>query len=64
MNLAQRFKTEQAKIAQLRQAGKRTRYIETMYVLDLALDRRSVPLDTKEVPWGRFENVLRRLNLE
>ena len=64
MNLARRFKTEQAKMDQLRQAGQRTKFVETMYVLDLALDRRSVPVSTKEVPWGRFENVLTKLNLE
>jgi len=64
MNLANRFKKEQADMAQLRQAGKRTQYVETMYVLDLALDRKSVLLDTKEVPWGRFEKVLTKLNLE
>jgi hypothetical protein len=64
MNLAQRFKAEQAKLAQLRHDGKRSQYIETMYVLDLALDRRSVSVDVKEVPWGRFENVLTQLNLE
>jgi hypothetical protein len=64
MNLARRFKTEQAKMAQLRQSGQRTKYVETMYVLDLALDRRSVPVETKEIPWGRFESVLNQLNLE
>jgi hypothetical protein len=64
MNLARRFKAEQAKMAQLRQAGQRTLYVETMYVLDLALDRRTVAADLKEVPWGRFEKVLARLNLE
>jgi hypothetical protein len=64
MNLARRFKTEQAKMAELRQSGQRTQFVETMYVLDLALDRRSVILGTKDVPWGRFENVLTKLNLE
>jgi hypothetical protein len=64
MNLARRFKTEQAAMAQLRQAGQRTKYVETMYILDLALDRRAVPVETKEVPWGRFEPVLTKLNLE
>jgi hypothetical protein len=64
MNLARRYKAEQEKMAQLRQAGQRTMYVETMYVLDLALDRRSVSLATKEIPWGRFEKVLKQLNLE
>jgi hypothetical protein len=64
MNLARRYKREQGTMAQLRESGQRTRFVETMYVLDLALDRRSVLLDTKEVPWGRFEHVLNQLNLE
>jgi hypothetical protein len=64
MSLARRFKAEQATLANLRAAGKRTLFVETMYMLDLALDRRAVPLDTKDVPWGRYENVLKQLNLE
>jgi hypothetical protein len=64
MTMARRFRAEQAKLAQLRQEGKRTLYVETMYVLDLALDRSTAPIPTKEVPWGRFENVLKQLNLE
>jgi hypothetical protein len=62
--LAQRFRTEQQEIARLRQAGKRTLHVETSYILDLALDRRTVSLPTKPVPWGRFEGVLKQLNLE
>jgi hypothetical protein len=64
MELSKRFREEQAKLAELRKAGQRTRYMETMYVLDLALDGRSAPIDTKPVPWGRFENVLKEMNLE
>jgi hypothetical protein len=64
MELARRFKQEQAELARLRQAGKRTRYVETMYVLDLALDKRSAPIPTKSVPWGRFESLLKEMNLE
>ncbi len=64
MNMARRFRKEQQQIAQLRKAGKRTLFVETMYLLDLALDRRAVPLDAKEIPWGRFEKVLTQLNLE
>jgi hypothetical protein len=64
MELANRFRAEQAKIGSLRQAGKRTRYVETMFVLDLALDRRIAPIDVKNVPWGRFESVLKQMNLE
>jgi hypothetical protein len=64
MELARRFRTEQEKIAVLRKAGQRTRYVETMYVLDLALDRRMAAVPVKKVPWGRFEEVLKQLNLE
>jgi hypothetical protein len=62
--LARRFRQEQAELARLRQAGQRTRFVETMYVLDLALDKRSAPLPTKAIPWGRFEAVLKEMNLE
>jgi hypothetical protein len=64
MELARRFRSEQEKIDGLRNAGQRTRYVETMYVLDLALDRRTAVFPVKEVPWGRFEDVLKQMNLE
>ncbi len=64
MEMANRFQTEQKKIDELRKAGKRTRYVETMYILDLALDKRTAPIPIKEVPWGRFEEVLKSRNLE
>jgi hypothetical protein len=64
MEMARRFKTEQEHMANLRAAGQRTTWVETMYVLDLALDRRTAEVPTKPIPWGRFENVLKELNLE
>jgi hypothetical protein len=64
MEMAKRHKAEQEVIARLRQDGKRTRHVETMYLLDLALDKRSLRLPIKAIPWGRFEDVLRSLNLE
>ena len=64
MELSRRFRKEQAHIAELRKAGERTRYLETMYILDLALDHRSADLPTRAVPWGRFEQQLKDLNLE
>jgi|HubBroStandDraft_6_1064221.scaffolds.fasta_scaffold76776_2 hypothetical protein len=64
MDLAGRFRKEQAHLADLRKAGKRTRYVETMYVLDLGLDKRSANVPVKNVPWGRFEDVLKQMNLE
>jgi hypothetical protein len=64
MEMARRFRQEQEKIAALRKAGQRTRYVETMYILDLALDKRFALVPTRKVPWGRFEKILKQLNLE
>ena len=64
MALARRFLKEQAELAELRKAGKRTRYVETMYILDLALDPRTASVPIKAVPWGRFEEILKQMNLE
>jgi hypothetical protein len=64
MELARRYRQEQKEITSLREAGMRTRHHETMYILDLALDRRTAPIPAKPIPWGRFEMVLRELNLE
>lgn len=64
MEMAKRFKAEQERIASLRSAGRRTLHEETMYVLDLALDRRTADVPVKAVPWGRFEGVLKGLGLE
>jgi hypothetical protein len=64
MEMANRFRSEQDKMAALRAAGQRTTHVETMYVLDLALDRRAAPIPVKPVPWGRFEKVLDEMNLE
>lgn len=64
MKLSKRFREEQEKLDALRKAGKRTRYMETMYILDLALDMRSASIETKPIPWGRFEDILKEMNLE
>jgi len=64
MEMANRFRSEQAKMAALRAAGQRTTHAETMYMLDLALDRRAAAIPVKPVPWGRFEEVLKEMNLE
>jgi len=64
MEMARRFRLEQAQLDELRRAGKRTKYVETMYILDLALDKRSADIPLKQVPWGRFEDVLKQMNLE
>jgi hypothetical protein len=64
MELSRRHRKEQAELARLRGEGKRTRHVETMYTLDLALDRRSAVIPTKKVAWGRFEHLLQVLNLD
>jgi hypothetical protein len=64
MEMANRFRSEQEKMAALRAAGQRTMHVETMYILDLAMDQRAAPIPVKPVPWGRFERVLEELNLE
>jgi hypothetical protein len=64
IDMAKRFRDEQDKIASLRKAGQRTQYVETMYVLDLPLDKRSAAVPTKKIAWGRFEKVLSQKNLE
>lgn len=64
MEMARCYQKEQTHIAQLRREGKRTQYVETMYTLDLALDRRTSPIPVKPVPWGRFESVLKSMGLE
>ena len=64
MEMARRFRSEQEAIAKLRQTGQRTRYVETMYILDLSLDKRSAIIPVKDVPWSRFADVLKQMNLE
>lgn len=64
MEMARRYQAEQEHIIRLRQEGKRTQYVETMYTLDLALDRRTSPVPVRPVSWGRFEAVLKDLGLE
>jgi hypothetical protein len=56
LELARRYRAEQAEIARRRKAGERSRWVETMYVLDLALDKRAAPIPTKP--------VLKAMNLE
>jgi hypothetical protein len=64
IELARRYRAEQARIEQLRRDGKPTLYVETMYILDLALDRRISPIPTRPVAWERFKDVLKGMGLE
>lgn len=61
MELAKRYRRESAMLEQLRQTGQRTRYHETMYLLDLALDQRAASIATKPVQWDRFSKVLEEM---
>jgi hypothetical protein len=61
--MAVRFKAEREMVRELRAAKKRTLHMETMYILDLALDRRTADLPLKPVPWERYEKVLSELKL-
>jgi hypothetical protein len=62
-HMAREFERQLAEVKRLREAGKRTTYVETMYLLDLALDTDEVALPTKPVPWERFSPVLKKLGL-
>jgi hypothetical protein len=64
MELARRYRNEQAEMVALRRAGKSIRHVETMYLLDLALDQRSVDIPVRNVRWGEFEDVLQQLQIE
>ncbi len=63
LELANRFKSERERIADLANTGKPTRHAETMYLLDLGLDKRSAEVPLKNVPWDRFSDALRQLKL-
>lgn len=58
-DMAHRFREEQQKIAEMRARNERTAFAETMYILDLALDREVAPLPARPVPWDRFASVIR-----
>jgi hypothetical protein len=64
MEMARRFRKEHNAIAKMRGEGKRTRHAESMYVLDLAMDQRWAPIPTKPVPWGRYAEILKNMELE
>ena len=64
MELAKRFRKEQEDLTQRRATGARTKHVETIYILDLALDKRCASIPTKPVPWERVRPVLESLRLE
>ncbi len=56
--MAAEFDRQDALVRQRRAEARRSKYEETMYVLDLGLDTRAVDLPTIAVPWDRFEAIL------
>jgi len=62
-HMAREFTRQLDDVRRLREAGKRTTYVETMYLLDLGLDTQEVDVPTRPVPWERFAKVLKELRL-
>jgi hypothetical protein len=58
LRMAAEFDRQHALVQRRRAEGKRSSYEETMYILDLGLDTRSVDLPVTSVPWERFEALL------
>jgi hypothetical protein len=56
--MAAEFDRQDALVQKRRAEGRRSKYEETMYVLDLAVDTRTLDLPTVAVPWDRFEAIL------
>ena len=56
--MAAEFDRQLALVRKRRAEGLRSTYEETMYLLDLGLDTRTVDLPTIAVPWDRFEAIL------
>jgi hypothetical protein len=61
--MAREFERQMSEVNRLREAGKPSTFVETMYVLDLALDTEEVALPTKPVPWRRYAGTLKELGL-
>jgi len=64
LSVAEEFDRQAALVAKRQAAGQRPGFEETMYLLDLALDRNVHDLPTKPVPWNRFEATLKARGLE
>ena len=58
MTMASQFREEQKVIRQRRAEGESVRFAETMYLLDLALDRRAAAFPSKSVQWQRYQALL------
>jgi hypothetical protein len=58
MRMAAEFDRQHAQVQKRRAENRRSSYEETMYILDLGLDTRTVDLPTRAVPWERFQTIL------
>jgi len=56
--MAAEFDRQDALVQKRRAEARRSKYEETMYILDLGLDTRAMDLPTSAVPWDRFEAIL------
>lgn len=63
MSMARQFQAEEQELVRRRKSGLPTRYSETMYLLDLALDRREAAIPIRPVPWERYTDLLNSLHL-
>lgn len=62
-HMAREFDRQLAEVRKCREAGKPAMYVETMYVLDLAIDTAEAELPTAPVRWPRFAETLKELSL-
>ncbi len=62
-HMAREFERQIQEVKRRREKKESSRYVETMYILDLGLDVEEVPLPTKAIPWDRFASVLNELKL-
>lgn len=61
--MAHELERQLEEVHRRREKKETTRYIETMYVLDLGLDTEEMPLPTKAIRWERFDSVLKEMKL-
>ncbi len=62
-HMAREFERQIAEVEERRRKKQSSRFVETMYILDLGLDMEEMPLPTKPIPWDRYTAVLKELNL-
>jgi hypothetical protein len=63
MAMAAEYEQQATAVANRRASGRRSNYEETMYILDLGLDKQTADLPARAVPWDRFESTLKQLGV-